>query len=269
MNRNLTLPLILAVTGLAALGHAQNPLDTRAAYEPMFLPSGPLGHHTQFKLLGGLPPVLGAPTTMHVTAPGFLFGGVIASFGAHVAQPLPLGNEVLDVYVDLSRQLGTISLPLQGGAGVVQTVLPPDRNLVGLDLAWQAYGIDQSGRFGASNLLASNLGFSPGFGAAVFASFTFGPVNISGNSYYESNNKKQAIICNETAGAVNYTITGTKPANSGPLELRDATGAVVATVAYADTVISKTITVPAGGKIYFYNNRGAAMNGVTWSIQAH
>jgi hypothetical protein len=53
-----------------------------------------------------------------------------------------------------------------------------DYRLVGVDLAWQAWGVDAQGRIGTSNLLLCNLGQSALAGTAMFSNFQFGPVSV-------------------------------------------------------------------------------------------
>lgn len=256
----------LVASGIAA---AQTSQDSAAVYEPMFAPTGTFSPSAPPQLLGGLPPVIGQPTSVQLLAPGFDLGITVLSGDASSGLPMLVGGSQLSLYVDPLALVGTMVMPLGGGAGTAGFVVPPDPSLSGLDLALQAVVLNGSGAVAATNLLAANVGLQPFAGNAAFA-FGFGPISIDRNSYYSVGGQRQAIANNATAAARNYTITGRRSQGGGTLEIRNQAGAVIATFGPNDTVISITITVPAGGKLYFYNSSGSSnVNGVTWTIESN
>lgn len=265
-----SLPLFVLVVGSALAGRspAQSP-PVRAGYASMFNPTGPL----LTTLDAGAPPVLGTYTSLTIQAPPQAVLGVLAlSATAQVGLLLPLLHPI-EYYLDLTGPLMTFHrlLPSQQ---TVMLPLPYDPSLVGVNVAFQAFAASTPTDLSASNLQFASLGLSPYSGTMQLQANPFGPVPIAGLHYMKTadGNDDKKVFTNFTAAPVSVTLTITvQPVGAGPLEIRDGNGggaSVIGWVPAGQSPMTVKVTVPAAATMYFYNGGGAAMTGVTWTIDS-
>ncbi len=262
----------IALLGLFAAPALQTSVeaqDQKAAFAPMFNPTGHDLSQPPVHLYGTQLPELGGVMGVDLVAGGAAQGFVLLGIGTSTGIPIPLQGRLVSLYLEPISILDAIPLPMQpNGIGHLRLPVPPDPRLIGADLAMQGVTMDILGGVRATNLLAANVGVFGAPGRALFA-FTH-TATIPRNSYLMDKAhrpQKMAVYCNATSKCTKVTFTGAKNQSRGDLEIRDGAGKVVATIDKNSTIISVTVTVPAGGKLYFYNNGNGTMNGLTWEIE--
>ena len=257
---------VATLTLLAVHASAQSNPDHLAGFAPMFPPTAGSPSAAPVQLHGGSPPLLGQLSSLDIYAPGYDYAVLLLSGQANTGLTLPAGPGTIELYVDPLGLGGVFPLPLFGGQNQFPLPIPPVPALVGLDLAFQAVVASGNGNVGASNLLLANLGDDPIAGGMQFA-ITF-KKTIPANDYLRAGTDKMSIYCNQGGREMQVTITGTKTAGVGPLEIRDASGHVLATVPAAADIISVTVRVNPNECIYLFNaDRNNGMT-VEWEVAA-
>lgn len=252
----------LVLATFATLVSAQITKDTRAGYAAVF------GCTCSATALDGLaPPIPGAAMGLAARAPGAQLAWLLIGTRASSSWKVQLSGQSLELWVDPAALLASVPLPVQNGIATCNIPLPNDRRLVGLDLALQAVSYGPLQGFQTSNLLLANLGTSPTFGSMLFA-ITFSKTIAAKSYLQDAASKPMPIYCNKSGEPRQVTITGTKPAGTGPLEIRksekDATGAAV--IGKEADIVSVTMTVQPGQCLYLFNADAAAAMKVDWEI---